>query len=72
VYPIKVDPEIMSGTPCFAGTRMPIQNLVNYLAGGYPLDEFLKHFPSVRREQAVRVIELAGDALLAPSKPPNS
>ena len=57
--PIKIDPEIMGGTPCFTGTRVPIQNLFDYLEGGHPLAEFLDHFPSVRREQAVRVIEIA-------------
>jgi uncharacterized protein (DUF433 family) len=67
--PIKVDPEIMGGTPCFAGTRVPIQNLFDYLEGRHPLAEFLDHFPSVRREQAVRVIEIAREAILAPLKP---
>jgi uncharacterized protein (DUF433 family) len=57
--PIKVDPEIMGGTPCFAGTRVPIENLFDYLAHGHPLDEFLRQFPSVTREQALAVLELA-------------
>jgi uncharacterized protein (DUF433 family) len=57
--PIKVDPEIMGGTPCFAGTRVPIKNLFDYLAHGHPLDEFLRQFPSVTREQAQAVLELA-------------
>jgi uncharacterized protein (DUF433 family) len=59
----------MSGTPCFTGTRVPIQNLFDYLTGGHPLAEFLEHFPSVRREQAIRVIEMAGDAVLTPFRP---
>ena len=67
--PIKVDPEIMGGTPCFAGTRVPIQSLFDYLEGGHPLGEFLDHFPTVHREQAVRVIEIASEAILAPLKP---
>ncbi len=57
--PIKVDPEIMGGTPCFAGTRVPIKNLFDYFARGHPLDEFLRQFPSVTREQAQAVLELA-------------
>ena len=69
VPPIKVDPEIMGGTPCFTGTRVPIQNLFDYLTGGHPVAEFLEDFPTVRCEQAIRVIELAGDLLLAPLKP---
>jgi uncharacterized protein (DUF433 family) len=57
--PIKVDPEIMSGTPCFAGTRVPVKNLFDSLAHGRPLDEFLSDFPTVTREQAVAVLRLA-------------
>jgi uncharacterized protein (DUF433 family) len=57
--PITIDPEVMSGTPCFAGTRVPVQNLFDYLEGGDPLDEFLEGFPSVTREQALAVLELA-------------
>ncbi|MCW5850144.1 MAG: DUF433 domain-containing protein [Anaerolineae bacterium] len=47
------DPEIHSGTPVFIGTRVPVQTLIDYLEGGYTLDEFLDNFPSVRREQAL-------------------
>ena len=47
------DPEIHSGTPVFVGTRVPAQTLIEYLEGGYTLDEFLDNFPSVRREQAI-------------------
>jgi uncharacterized protein (DUF433 family) len=54
---IKKDPEIMSGAPCFAGTRVPIQNLLDYLEGGEPLDEFLEDFPTVTREQAIAALE---------------
>ena len=56
---ISVDPEEMSGTPVFAGTRVPVQTLVDYLAAGDPLEEFLDGFPTVTREQAVRFIEAA-------------
>jgi uncharacterized protein (DUF433 family) len=53
---IKIDPEIMSAAPCFAGTRVPIQNLVDYLEGGDSIDEFLEDFPSVSREQVIRFL----------------
>jgi uncharacterized protein (DUF433 family) len=59
------DPEIVSGTPVFVGTRVPVQALLDYLEGGETLDEFLDDFPSVSREQAVAFIEEAGRALLA-------
>jgi uncharacterized protein (DUF433 family) len=52
---VTVDPEVMSGTPVFAGTRVPVKNLLDYLAAGDPLERFLDHFPSVRREQAVEL-----------------
>ena len=65
--PIRIDPEIMSGAPCFAGTRVPVQNLFDYLSHGHPLDEFLEDFPTVTREQALAVVKLAGDRLLSPS-----
>jgi uncharacterized protein (DUF433 family) len=53
------DPEIMSGTPVFKGTRVPIKSLFDYLRGGDTLDEFLESFPSVERKQAEAVLELA-------------
>ena len=56
---VHTDPEIMSGTPVFVGTRVPVQTFVEYLEGGYDLDEFLDHFPSVRREQAIAFIDQA-------------
>jgi len=54
--PINIDPEIMSGTPVFEGTRVPIDALINNLADGVSLDEFLENFPSVSREQALAII----------------
>jgi uncharacterized protein (DUF433 family) len=54
---ISRSPEIMSGTPVFAGTRVPVQAIIDYLAGGHPLDEFLDDFPTVRREQALELLE---------------
>lgn len=63
--PIHTDPEIMGGTPVFVGTRVPVQTLMDYLEAGDALDEFLEDFPSVSHEQAVAVLELAKDMLLA-------
>jgi uncharacterized protein (DUF433 family) len=62
---IHSDPEILGGTPVFVGTRVPVQTFLEYLERNYPLDEFLDHFPSVRREQAIAVLELAKEMLLA-------
>ena len=60
---ITSDPEIVGGTAVFAGTRVPVQTLVDYLRGGDTLDAFLEDFPSVRREQAEAALDLAGEAL---------
>ena len=62
---VKVDPEIMSGAPCFAGTRVPIQNLIDYLEGGDSIEEFLDGFPSVSREQVIAFLEEAKTLVLA-------
>ena len=62
---IKIDPEIMSGVPCFAGTRVPIQNLIDYLEGGDSIEDFLEDFPSVRREQVIAFLEEAKESALA-------
>jgi uncharacterized protein (DUF433 family) len=59
------DPEILGGTPVFVGTRVPVQTLFDYLEGGEPLDEFLRQFPSVRRDQAIAALGLARATLLA-------
>ncbi len=59
------DPEIMGGTPVFTGTRVPVQNLLDYLEGGESIDEFLDGFPTVRREQVIGFIEAAKERLLA-------
>ena len=56
---INIDPEIMSGTPVFVGTRVPIQSLFDYLEGGEDLSEFLDDFPSVTKEAALTVLEMA-------------
>jgi uncharacterized protein (DUF433 family) len=59
-----VNPQRLSGAPCFAGTRVPVQTLFDYLEGGDSLDEFLDGFPGVTREQAVALIERAATRLL--------
>ncbi len=63
------DPEVLGGTAVFVGTRVPVQNLVDYLRGGDTLDGFLEDFPSVRREQAEAALELAGEALTSVASP---
>ena len=63
------DPEILGGTPVFVGTRVPVQSLFDYLEAGDTLDEFLRQFPSVRREQAVEALEIARRALLTSARP---
>ena len=55
----------LSGTPVFAGTRVPVQTLIDYLEAGDPLQDFLEDFPSVSHEHAIAVLELAKSALLA-------
>ena len=60
---ITCDAEIMSGTPVFKNTRVPIKNLIDYLETGESLDDFLEDFPSVSREQAVQTLALAREVL---------
>lgn len=55
--PITVDPDIVSGTPVFRGTRVPVQTLFDYIADGNTLDEFLENFPTVARADALMVLE---------------
>lgn len=52
-------PDVLGGTPVFAGTRVPIQTLIDYLEGGESIDEFLKGFPTVTREQVIAFLEEA-------------
>lgn len=59
------DPEIMSGALCFTGTRVPVQNLFDYLEGKSSLEDFLEDFPSIRREMAIAVLEAAKERLFA-------
>ncbi|MCY7277578.1 MAG: DUF433 domain-containing protein [Phormidesmis sp. CAN_BIN44] len=66
---IHSDPDILGGTPVFVGTRVPMKTLLDYLEAGDPLDEFLDHFPSVSREQAIAALELAKEMLTAYANP---
>jgi uncharacterized protein (DUF433 family) len=63
------DPDILSGTPVFVGTRVPVQSLFDYLEGGDTLDEFIRQFPSVTREQAIAALEQARDSVLTSARP---
>jgi len=62
------DPEILGGTPVFCGTRVPVQNLIDYLEAGDTLDAFLDSFPSVSRQQVIAALELAREALLSSAR----
>ena len=66
---VRRDPEILGGTPGFAGTRVPVKNPLDYLAAGDSLDQFLDDFPSVTREQAIAVLEIARDLLTSRAHP---
>jgi len=59
------DAEILGGTPVFAGTRVPVQNLIDYLEDGESIDEFLEGFPTVKREQVIAFLELTRGLTLA-------
>ena len=65
---IHSDPDILGGTPVFAGTRVPFQTLIDYLEAGHPLSDFLKDFPTVTRKQAQAALEQAKKALLADAR----
>ncbi|HZG00718.1 MAG TPA: DUF433 domain-containing protein [Chitinophagales bacterium] len=62
--PINIDPETMGGTPVFTGTRVPVESLFQWIEGGETLDEFLDNFPSVNREYAIQVLQVAGKTVL--------
>ena len=59
------DSEVMNGTPCFRGTRVPFKNLIDYLEGGHPLGEFLRQFPTITQEMAIQALEEVKNSLLA-------
>ena len=61
---ISVSSEIMSGTPVFTGTRVPIQTLLDYLTAGDSIDDFLDGFPTVTREQVITFLEEAGKQMI--------
>ncbi|MFQ4134706.1 DUF433 domain-containing protein [Nodosilinea sp. PGN35] len=61
---ISTSPEVMSGTPVFSGTRVPIVTLFDYLKAGESVDDFLEGFPTVKREAVVSLLEEAGKLLL--------
>jgi uncharacterized protein (DUF433 family) len=58
------DPEILGGTPVFTGTRVPVQNLLDFIEGGDSIDDFLEGFPTVTREQVLGFLEAATEKLL--------
>ena len=62
---ISSSPDVMGGTPVFAGTRVPVQTLLDYLEAGESIDDFLSGFPSVNREQVISFLEQAKDRLVA-------
>ncbi|MEO6721503.1 MAG: DUF433 domain-containing protein [Ferruginibacter sp.] len=60
---INIDPETMGGTPVFTGTRVPVQSLFDYIESGETLDEFLDNFPSVNKDLAIQVLDMASKTL---------
>ncbi len=66
--PITIDPEIVSGTPVFKGTRVPVEALLTNLEAGLSLDEFLENFPTVTRQQVIQVLEFSKSTLLKLAK----
>ena len=62
---VTCSPDVMGGTPVFAGTRVPVQTLIDYLEGGDTIDDFLDEFPTVRRQQVVAFLEEAKDRVVA-------
>ena len=61
---IWVDPRRMSGTPCFRGTRVPVQSLIDFLEGGETIDQFLEFYPPITRQQVLAVLDLANTQIL--------
>jgi uncharacterized protein (DUF433 family) len=61
---VSLDPTMMHGTPCFTGTRVPVQTLLDYIEDGDTLDNFLRDFMTVKREQAILFLELAKEQLI--------
>ena len=65
---ISNDPNVMGGTPVFAGTRVPVQTLLDYLEGGETIDDFLDGFPTVKRAQVIAFLEAATERELAAAR----
>ena len=65
---ISTSPDVMSGTPVFAGTRVPVQSLIDCLEAGESIDDFLKGFPTVSREQVIAFLEEAKNRMIVASK----
>ncbi|MEP7037043.1 MAG: DUF433 domain-containing protein [Acidobacteriota bacterium] len=61
---INIDKEILGGTPVFNGTRVPIKNLFDYLETGETIDEFIEDFPSVKREQIIKLLEFSEQMMI--------
>jgi uncharacterized protein (DUF433 family) len=66
---VHTDPDILGGTPVFVGTRVPVQNLIDWLEAGGRIDDFLDEFPAVSREQAIGALEIAREALVTGARP---
>jgi uncharacterized protein (DUF433 family) len=62
---VSVDANVMGGTPVFKGTRVPVQTFIDYLEGGQTIDDFLKGFPTVTKEQVIQLLEEAKEKVLA-------
>ena len=65
---ISASPDVLGGTPVFAGTRVPLQTLLDYLEGGESIDDFLEGFPTVKREQVIAFLEEAKELMIASVK----
>ena len=61
---ISSSPDVMGGTPVFAGTRVPVQTLIDYLEGGESIDDFLKGFPAVTKKQVIAFLEEAKERMI--------
>ncbi len=65
---ISSSPDVMGGTPVFAGTRVPVQTLLDYLERGESIHDFLEGFPTVKRERAIAILEEARELMIASMK----
>lgn len=66
---VSIDPQVLGGTPVFRGTRVPIQNLFDYLEAGDSIEEFLQNFPTVKRQQVIGLLQNARERVTAISEP---